>query len=442
MAVRARIEKDITKHTLSICHLRSELNTLSPIYRLPPELLATIFIGCASDYHNNTKDFHFTRIVPTWVNVSYVCRYWRGVALDCTTLWTYHFVISPRWTEELLVRSKQALLKTSCNLVQYDSGRIYFLRRLIAVDHLMAQTERIQELRMALPNIDSDQILRLFSSRAPCLQTLDLKLWVADSSKQYPVVVLFQGDTPALRALELEYCPVPWYLLNLSGLTTLSLRHVPICFQQKTEEFLATLGDMHDLTHLELDAALACADDFLRSPAFHSRQKINLPHLSRLLIDAPLSTVIALLSCVNIPFKTELRLTCRFEDAFPDNFTLLSPVLAQWFNTSLEARSAIRSLVIHFSWRGWELTFSGLERDCDPSYFDSESGRSWGYNTPLRIFLACTVETTNLNHCWINEFCSSLPLMHVQSLHAINPPTSSMFWMETLGHLQDLRSSN
>jgi hypothetical protein len=46
-----------------------------------------------------------------WVNVSYVCRHWRNVALNCATLWTYLFVMSPRWTEELLARSKAGTIE-------------------------------------------------------------------------------------------------------------------------------------------------------------------------------------------------------------------------------------------------------------------------------------------------------------------------------------------
>ncbi|KAF8559424.1 hypothetical protein OG21DRAFT_1368133, partial [Imleria badia] len=84
-------------------------NSPSFIFRLPIEILEIIFIHCARDYY--TKDGRRpTPTVPSWVNVSYVCCHWRNVALDCPTLWTYLFATSPRWTEELLARSKQAPL--------------------------------------------------------------------------------------------------------------------------------------------------------------------------------------------------------------------------------------------------------------------------------------------------------------------------------------------
>ncbi|KAN0097041.1 hypothetical protein V8E55_001487, partial [Tylopilus felleus] len=73
------------------------------------------------------------------------------------------------------------------------------------------------------------------------------------------------------------------------------------------------LSCMQDLRHLDLDYALARASGYLSSAAFDAFQKFGLPHLSRLSISAPLSTVIALLSCVNFPLETEVGIKCRHE---------------------------------------------------------------------------------------------------------------------------------
>lgn len=108
-------------------------------------------------------------------------------------------------------------------------------------------------------------------------------------------------------------------------LTSLGLHSVPSRFQPTTEELLAMLRSMQDLTELYLDDALASATSFLSGAAFNSSQKIDVPHLSRLLIAAPLSTVVAFLSCVNIPLNTEVRLQCYHErDSSLDDCTLLA----------------------------------------------------------------------------------------------------------------------
>ena len=205
-------------------------------------------------------------------------------------------------------------------------------------------------------------------------------------------------------------------------------------------EFLATLSYMPDLTRLYLEDALASAAGYLSSSAF---KKINLPHLSRLLIVAPLSTVITLLSCVNIPLKTEVRLRCDSEhDSSPDDYTLLSLVLAQRFGTSKDqARPSptIRSLVAEFAaWGEVKLTFSGSARDCDS--FSSISPWHWGCNIPLKIIVDSgpSMMTGNGDHI-ISGICCSIPLTDVQSLHVIDPLFPPVFWRKMLGHLPDLR---
>ena len=99
-----------------LANLRGKSNSLLPVFRLPPEILEVIFIHGACDYYENNHRGRFTSCVPTWVNVSYVCSYWRNIALNSPTLWGYHFNVSQRWTEELLLRSKQAPLKMDIRL--------------------------------------------------------------------------------------------------------------------------------------------------------------------------------------------------------------------------------------------------------------------------------------------------------------------------------------
>ncbi|KAF8559918.1 hypothetical protein OG21DRAFT_1492356 [Imleria badia] len=379
-----RIDEGIVKHTPSIRDIRSQ-RTLSPICRLPPELLATIFIRYAGENHDldrfDPRWQHETDTgVPSWVNVSYVCRHWRAVALDCPTLWGYHFVVSLPWTEELLSRSQQASLKL-CIMFNHTASR-----RWSFVEKLMNHTHRIQELILRLPDARIHQILSRLSSPAPRLQ--NLKIWVfsvEDVASGWDST-LFHGETPVLRTLELSSCPVPWYSLKHSGLTTLSLHYVPCRFQQDMEEFLATLSCMQDLTCLYLGQALPGCREFISSAAFNSFQRINLPHLSRLFIDAPLSTAVALLSCAT-------------------------------------------------------LTFSASERNFDPIYpIVSHESRFWACEILLKIMLHWQPSWTGSDgdHI-ISNILFALPLAQVQSVHVLRPPFSPAFWRKSLAHLQDLR---
>lgn len=74
----------------------------SPICRLPPELLSSIFLQYTRQWHCECRSTS-TAEIPRWVDVSYVCRYWRNVSLNCSSLWTRLFFVSPRWMDELLL---------------------------------------------------------------------------------------------------------------------------------------------------------------------------------------------------------------------------------------------------------------------------------------------------------------------------------------------------
>ncbi|KAI9574261.1 hypothetical protein HD554DRAFT_16260 [Boletus coccyginus] len=411
-------------------------NRNSFIFRLPSEILETIFIHCARDYHS-TASGHRTPTAPRWVNVSYVCRHWRNVALDCSTLWTYLFVTSRRWTEELLARSGRAPLKLHANTDSSHCDTSFL--ELDIVEQVMNHVERIQELCFHLPFTSSDhQFFSGLSSRAPCLQNLKISTEDDLDCSQWSSI-LFDGDTPALRTLELTGCPVPWHSLKLSGLKTLSLNNIPARLQQTTVDLLATFSRMHNLEHLHLDNSLASAAGFLSCTAFHTFQKINLPHLSRLLIAAPLSTVIALLSCINIPLKTEVRLECYFERGFSrDDYATLASLLAQ--RSSIPGDQAlsgptIRSLGIESGdWEMAILTFSASERAFNSSI--SISHAAWCCNIPLQVVIH--FPQSDGDHV-VSDICRAMPLTNVQSVHVLHPPSCSSFWKLALGHLPDLR---
>ena len=86
----------------------SSLSWQSPFPRgFPPELLTVIFL----EYARSGASFLDPTTVPRWIAVSYVCQYWRNVALHCANLWGERlFFVSSEWMDELLMRSKNAPL--------------------------------------------------------------------------------------------------------------------------------------------------------------------------------------------------------------------------------------------------------------------------------------------------------------------------------------------
>ena len=268
------------------------------------------------------------------------------------------------------------------------------------------------------------------------------------------------NNTSALLILQVSRCAVQWNSLTLSGLTTLSLCHIPFPLQENTIKFLDSLRRMQDLKHLYLDRALASASSFLSSAAFHTFRKIDLPHLSHLLIAARPSAIIASLSCVNVPLSTEIRLEGTLKprrlSSQPHKFRaqvhaqlaqrldvledddqqhydyLLSSLLAQRLGVLEDDGQApstptISSLGIA-TWNRDKvtLTFSGAKRDC--STFTSGAPAEWGRDVPLQISIRLARDCDPSQHERLaSDICGSLPLTNVETVHVVHPPSSLDF---------------
>ncbi|KAF8550226.1 hypothetical protein OG21DRAFT_445625 [Imleria badia] len=440
-AAQARIDDEINRLLSSVHDLRTRRNTFSPIARLPTETLASIFVLCAYDYHNNRHSVAFG--VPSWVNISYVCRRWRDVALNYPTLWTYLFVASKRWTDVLLARSRQAPLKLRAALEHqtFDVWPNF-------AEKVLNQAERVQELCLSFPRRYAEMVFSRLSSHAPLMQILKISVYngfVPGSPPESPWA-LFNGDMPSLRKLELRGCQIQWNSFALKGLTTLSLHKVPEPCRPSVEEFHALLSCMQELIYLHLDGVLQSARSFFGSVVFDASQKVTLPHLSRFLICAPSSTIYALLSLVTIPLKTELRLTCDSELEYDSSgclvdYSPLYPLLAQRFTiqeSQVLAVPTIRSLVITTAPMAFSVILGVSERDWD-HMLDTDRYMQWGYNIPLKVVVTFGISTMKLRDRVISNICSSIPLSGVRSVLVDCPPFSPSFWKKALGPLQELR---
>lgn len=310
----------------------------------------------------------------------------------------------------------------------------------------MNHTERIQDLSLCIPDTGISSLdSKLLSSCALRIQRLSI---VYQSSKWHSV--LFNGDTPVLRTLELRGYTAPWSLFKLNSLTTLHLDQIGVLRKHSMEEFLAILSDMQDLRHLYLEDGMARPHDFLLSDVFNAFPKINLPSLSGPLVIAPLSMVVAFLSCINIPPKTEFRLECLpdFDVDFCNIFTLLSSYLAQRSTVSALSCPPIRLLAIEYDRWALGLCFSASsEHERIPIVISRDH---WGCNIPLKIVISSPREITDDSIVQgmmtgsrdriTSDMCCSVPFTNVQTVHVLNPPFSSAIWKNALGRLQNLRS--
>lgn len=425
------IDREISRQEKTLSTFRTKRNAYFSKVRIPNEMLSEIFRHCAiEDYYHDSKRCGVKR--PILLTLTSVCRLWRHAALDCAGIWSYIHTMSPRWTEEFLIRSRMIPLKIR---IKGSTRTADVVRK--SLEKVMNHVERIQVLNLDIPDIPGFSLGRLL--HAPRLQTL--KIWV--NPPAVTSVVFFGATIPALRILRLKGCSVPWYNFGSNGLTTLSLEGLPIHFQPDVEEFLEIISCMQNLTQLDLDHSLPGSQTFIHSAAFNTFQKVQLPKLSRLDIEATLPTVIAFLSCVNVPLGAEVRLKCcsrdfPFHDGDDSDDTLLPSLLAQRFTVS-EDRTlpspTIRSLVVEFTGLGPRLTFSTSERDCDSCVDKTDM---WDCNIPLQVLLDYSESDVDLDQI-INTTCSAVPLTHVRSVHIVQLPLDSVFWKRTLTRLPELR---
>jgi hypothetical protein len=133
-------------------------NILAPISNLPTEILVCIFHMIAFSVHY-------------WlglVHVTHVCRRWRQIALDHTSLWTYFSGREPKiWIAEQLSRARNAPLVIE-HFRWSMAGREEFS---LFTPHIFHTREL--HLHRLSPNI----VQEIRTLKAPLLERLELHLW-------------------------------------------------------------------------------------------------------------------------------------------------------------------------------------------------------------------------------------------------------------------------
>lgn len=416
---------------------------------LPAELLASVFIHIARDSYTDEKYVCSTPTRPSWFNVSYVCRYWRDVALNCPTLWSYIPATSQRWTEELLVRSRIAPLKISTKTTSmlhdffHPDQELKPAEVLSIVEQVMNHSQRIQQLRIDVGFVSQEhgyQILSKFLfTHLPCLQHLEISHFHLPEAKSW----LLEENTPALWTLKLQSCSIRWHSLGPSVLTTLHLSDVGIFIHENTmAEFLAVLRRMPHLVQLSVENSLPSAHDFLSNGNFDATPKFSLPRLSNMSVTmAPLSAVTALVSCVDIPLRTKIQLEVYLESTSEDISTLddyvrLASLLGQ--RISQPDSPKFRSLTIGSPGR-IALAFSTLERvECYSR--DSLFSIRLDDDALLKIvFVSDGAPMDALDYPALSGICSQIPLTNIQSVHFLGSSLEPEFWRDILSSLSDVR---
>ncbi|KAI0367066.1 hypothetical protein BV20DRAFT_580493 [Pilatotrama ljubarskyi] len=266
-------------------------NFQAPINRIPPELLVSIFQWVQWLYGwPHYSSFSRPR---DWLQLTWVCRYWRSVALSTPILWASivhcrQATSQEDWLYAFLERASGAMLDVRIDFWEYSEPTLR---------SIMVHANNIQRLALDLsPGSYSgatnlDELLHCFPSSMPALEWLELSVPSDWTSKPSSDASLSRQRLPNLQRLKLWGFNFPWESDLYTSLRSLALIHLraPPAITELFHILLACPElEVLELERYDGDRDLEFPDDLhLRADA----PVLSLPRLSKLQLYASLRTV-------------------------------------------------------------------------------------------------------------------------------------------------------
>jgi hypothetical protein len=325
-AAISTVDKGIDAARQFVRSLLTRRNALVPISLLPPEILARIFHLLVLE----EPPLSGGRSLG-WIRVTHVCRHWRQVALDDSSLWAKFWGIptNTKWIPEMLARAKNAPLD-----IEFNASTRSCSEALLMIPPHLSHTGQLRfHCHSAL---HPDGVREIYSWDAPALEIFELTV-IGYSPITFPALggnMLFNGHSPRLRTFSLSRVIIPWSLIPRGQLTQLKIAYPNEVFNSPGD-----LGQLIDLLvncpALEILALDFCLPSQLTE--FPHGRTIHLSHLSRLRLSGSASRIMNMLEMLKLPSSTTFHLDCipkitsihNDEEGF-----LLAVIAARFQNTS------------------------------------------------------------------------------------------------------------
>ena len=214
-------------------HAFKSMKAIAAINHIPAELLSKIFLVCVAVWPSGSEDryrylsrskgpndFTCGSGLP-WIAIAQVCQYWRYTALGCGELWRGLLFSSSKATTKMLRRSHGTNLIVKAQIAESHFDPILKRVRLI-----IPYLSRVSVLHLALHPSDLQSLLRDLSVAAPNLTSLRLhsRDYYDGKATSFTLPdIIFAGQTPFLRLLDLTNCKFSWTSLPLNNLAHLEL---------------------------------------------------------------------------------------------------------------------------------------------------------------------------------------------------------------------------
>ncbi|KAI0289300.1 hypothetical protein BC826DRAFT_631337 [Russula brevipes] len=318
--------------TARFLHESAHPVTLAPISVLPPEVLARIF-HLVSLAESSRLGMGILR----WTSITHVCRHWRQVALDDSSLWARisGWRVNTTWIAETLARARNAPL--AIDLFEMPNAETLSM----FAAHF-AHTHEFRLRGLVTPHFFDDNIREICSLEAPALEHFEL-----DADNDSPVTFfrapLFNGMAPKLRTFSLSQIYVPWSLIPCGQLSQLKIslfcEGEPIADGPSFGDLKSLIDLLINCPVLEILDLESCLPQSITRPSHV--QAIHLPRLSHLSLRDSSSRVANLLEILRLPSSTTLRMRCTYENTATNNDRHLLPLVSAHFHdpASVEIKS-------------------------------------------------------------------------------------------------------
>ncbi|KAI0041219.1 hypothetical protein FA95DRAFT_1565581 [Auriscalpium vulgare] len=289
----------------AIRDLRAVRNTVLPSHRLPTELLSHIFSLCVV----NTNAWWDMRPLG-WVTVTQVCRHWRAVALEYSSLWADNltFERGERWFCEMLRRANRLPLciDTSSDIITEAA--------LALVKANLASTRELRLGDIMMATIDLPPSSRLLSEENPAPLLDTLLIHGNDEDREVPSLSLLGSCAPNLRQVHVtaSYVELPWTSSLLKNLTVLNIYRFANSPFQQTDKMNDVFSALQRMPLLEL---LRIVDFLPVADAAKSGDTITLPHLTKFELGGPMAPCTTLLRGIVAPNCTVVRISLSCDAA-------------------------------------------------------------------------------------------------------------------------------
>ncbi|KAJ7689270.1 hypothetical protein B0H17DRAFT_1135081 [Mycena rosella] len=321
---------------------RASNATIPLIARLPPELLAEIFLLRVPTKPENMSD-------PGWITVSHVSHHWRQTALLCPAFWATPIIRCPALARMMISRSVPYPLVLRVSQANHAwSGAISLLRkypeRLGVIDvhadqhiikYLLARTE---VERRAAPLLRAVTIV----NRSPFVGDaadagVDVGMWLDED--------MFLRNESAVRGgqLHLECCAFPWTSAWYSQLAHLHLERLARTYHLPMPDLFAILRRSRTLE------SLALIDVWLEGK---SDAALELPKLRELRVRAWDWMCIRLMAQLTLPAIERFQMVVVFDSEFNDKpgIQIFLPSVATTPAFSDRVNVEMRGEEMHISW--------------------------------------------------------------------------------------------